>query len=167
MLSTVVAWFFLSTYSSPSANKSESTREPKPELSDTELLDPFSTEDFSDTARSFPTLGRQMPPLQYPQPSRQDLDQQQQQQQQPAGGSIKGEEERSIKEENEDEMRLRSLGIPPPLVEAEADDEDEDDEDVESTAWRDSGIGTGLDDGDRRMGVHRRRRELFGGSGRV
>lgn len=167
MLSTLVAWFFLSTYFSPSAIKSESTREPKPEPSDTELLDPFSTEDFSDTARSFPTLGRQMPPLQYPPPSRRDLDQQQQQRQQMASGSIKGEEERSIKEENEDEVRMRSLGVPPRLVEAEADDEDEDDEDVESTAWRDSGIGTGRDDGGRSTGVHRRRRELFGGSGRI
>lgn len=107
-----------------------------------------------------------MPPLQYPPPSRRDLDQQQQQRQRPAGGSVKGEEERSIKEENEGEVRLRSLGIPPSLVEAEADDEDEVDEDVESATWRDSGIGTGLEDGDRSMGV-RRRRELFGGSGRL
>lgn len=161
MLSALVAWFFLSTYFSPAAIKPESTGEPKPEPSDTELLDPFSTEDFSDTARSFPTLGRQMQPLQYPPPSRRDSDQQQ-----AAGSSIKDGEERSIKKE-EDEARLRSLGIPPPPpVEAEADDEDEDDE-MESAAWRDSGIGTGLDDADRNMGVHRRRRALFGGSGRL
>lgn len=45
-----------------------------------------------------------------------------------------------------------------PLV-AEADDEDEE-ENV--SAWRDSGIGTSLEEGDRR-GVQRRRKALFGG----
>lgn len=160
MLSALVAWFFLSTYFSPTAIKPESTGKPKPEPSDTELLDPLSTEDFSDTARSFPTLGRQMPPLQYPPPSRRASDQQQ-----PASSSIKDEEARSIKKE-EDEAQLKPSGISP-AVEAEADDEDEDDEEMESAAWRDSGIGTGLDDADRNMGVHRRRRALFGGNERV
>ena len=165
MLSALTAWFFLSTFFSPTAIKAEPTQRPKPELSDSELLDPFSTEDLSDTPRSFPTLGRQMPPLQYPPPSRRGLNQQE-----PVGGNIKDEEDRPIKkEEKEEEGELplrRSSGNPPTTVGAEADDEDEDDDDVESAAWRDSGIGTGLDDADRNMGVHQRRRALFGGRGR-
>lgn len=166
MLSALVAWFFISTYFSSAATKPEPTGGSKPEPSDTDFLDPFSTEDLSDTARAFPTLSRQMPPLHYPPPARREPDQPQQPPQ-PAGGGIKDDEERSIKKEEEDEVRLRSLGIPPPLLEPEADDEDEDDEDMESAAWRDSGIGTSRDDPDRNMGVHRRRRAPFGGSGRV
>ena len=57
-----------------------------------------------------------------------------------------------------DDRAIASASIQP--LGAEADDEDEDGETI--PPWRDSGIGTSLDDTDRRN-VQRRRRALFGG----
>ena len=71
------------------------------------------------------------------------------------------EDDPRVKKEEVDEIE-RTTGIQP-LV-AEADDEDEED-DAEVFSFRDSGIGTSLDEGDRR-GVQRRRKGLFGAGGR-
>ena len=146
ILSTFLAYVAISSFVSPSSSpppKDEPQASVKAENSDTdsETFNPLSTSDFSDTSRSFPTLGRQMP-LHFS--SR--------------GDALKHEEEdrQRIKEEEEIE---RTTGIHP-LV-AEADDEDEEDN---VAAWRDSGIGTSLEEGDRR-GVQKRRRALFGGRG--
>lgn len=151
MISTLAAWLVLSAYYSPSPP--ETTKRHcnitgpaiKTEPSDSEDFDPFSIEDLSDTSRSFPTLGRQMP-LHY---SRRKE------------AAIKKEEEKENVKREEEEAE-RPTGIPP--LNAEADDEQDEDEDVDLAGWRDSGIGTGLDDGGR-MGIERRRRALFGGPG--
>ena len=71
--------------------------------------------------------------------------------------ALKREEEERIKIKEEEEIE-RTTGIQP-LV-AEADDEDE--EAGDPLGWRDSGIGTSLEEGDRR-GVQRRKRNMFGG----
>lgn len=152
MLSMAVAWFVTSTYLGPGPSsmktgsnvktgsivKSESDPHDtamKRERSDSEAFDPTSMEDLSDTSRTFPTLGRQMP-LHFA--GRKD---------------VKKEEE--IKRE-EDEV-MRSTGVQP--LAAEADDE-EDDISQETTGFRDSGIGTGLDD-ERLASVQRRRKALM------
>ena len=102
----------------------------EPQDFDNKPLNPLSTSDLSDTARTFPTRGRQKP-LQFTSPAE-------------TGPVKKEEEEEEGAEENID---IRRLG-------AEADDEDEGY--AGSSTWRDSGIGTGVDE-DRR-GVQRRRR---------
>lgn len=153
ILSTLAAWLILSAYhSSPSlkAVKTDSdTAGPavKTESSDSENFDPFSTEDLSDTSRSFPTLGRQLP-LHY---SRRKE------------AAIKEEEEKeNVKKEEHGTGRSTEV----PLLAAEADDEQDEDDDMDLAGWRDSGIGTSLDDGGR-MGTERRRRALFGGQGKA
>ncbi|KAL9070384.1 MAG: hypothetical protein Q9161_004943 [Pseudevernia consocians] len=141
MISMAVAWFAISTYLGSSiAVKTESETNGsifKRERSDSDAFDPTSMEDLSDTSRTFPTLGRQIP-LHFT--GRKD---------------IKKEEE--IKRE-EDEI-LRSAGVEP--LSAEADDED-DDMSQETSGFRDSGIGTGLDD-ERLASVRRRREALMNG----
>ncbi len=148
IISTVVAWFIFSTYFS-STDHNTIKREPdldsftngtiKTEEDEDEAFDAFSTEDLSDTQRSFPTLGRQMP-LRYP------------------GRTSEVKREESQEEEIERTTGIRSLM-------GEADDEDEF---VEKRGGRtDSGLGTSLDeDGGRREGIQRRRNRLFGGGGR-
>ena len=145
MVSALVVWmaFSLSLSSRSTTPKSEPKRNGsaiKTELSDSERFDPFSTEDLSDTSRTFPTLGRQAP-LHFT-----------------GRGRLSKKEEEGIKREEEDVTR--SAAIDP--VNNEADDED--DEGRETTGWRDSGIGTSLEEGDRRDAVQRRRRVLFSGS---
>ena len=108
--------------------KSGSAIKAEPEALDSKLVNPLSISDLSDTARTFPTRGRQKP-LQFSSPS----------------------ESRAIKNEDEDNLE-RAADIQP--LGAEADDEDEGY--AGSSTWRDSGIGTGIDE-DRR-GVQRRRR---------
>ncbi len=110
----------------------------KSEPSDSDPIDPFSTEDLSDTSRSFPTLGRQMP-LHF---TRQDQSE----------AWIK-KDGRKVKLE-ELELQAPLTGIQPFV--AEADDEDE--EMQAGSSWRDSGIGTSLDDGDRSGAYGRQRR---------
>ncbi|KAA6410430.1 MAG: tubulin-tyrosine ligase [Lasallia pustulata] len=150
MASSGLAWVVLSSYLSAALTdpKSEdrdrdSTAAIKTEQSEysDEPLDPLSTEDLSDTSRTFPTLGRQMP-LRYT--GRHDA-------------AKREEEEARVKEEEIE----RTTGIQPLMAEAD----DEDDEDFGGTLGRDSGLGTSLDEGDRR-GVERRRKALFGGGGR-
>lgn len=148
MTTALIAWLILSFFMSPSstAPKSEPQRNRsiiKTEPSDSDQFDPFSTEDLSDTSRTFPTLGRQ-PPLHF------------------AGRNepMKKEEAAARVKKEEQEEVLGSAAIDP--LHNEADDE-EDDEERDTTGWRDSGIGTSLEEGDRRESVQRRRRALFGG----
>ncbi len=148
MLSMALAWLAISTYLGSSSSSSETVKSEsetqngsvvvKRERSDSDAFDPTSMEDLSDTSRTFPTLGRQMP-LHFT--GRKD---------------VKKEEE--IKRE-EDEV-LRSAEIQP--LAAEADDEDDDDFSQETSGFRDSGIGTGLDD-ERLASVQRRRKALMNG----
>lgn len=147
MIFTIAAWLILSArYSSPPSEevKSDTTSTGpviKTEPSDSEDADPFSTEDLSDTSRSFPTYGRQMP-LHF---SRRKE------------AASKGHTER-VKKEEEDFGD--SLGLPPLIAEADGEEEDKD---ITLGGWRDSGIGTSLDDRGR-MGIERRR-ALLGGQG--
>ena len=144
MVSMALAWFAVSTYlgsSSASVKEEEESNgsvavKRERSVSDA-AFDPTSMEDLSDTSRTFPTLGRQIP-LHFT--GRKD---------------VKREEE--IKRE-EDEV-LRSAESQPQA--AEADDE-EDDVSQETSGFRDSGIGTGLDD-ERLASVQRRRKALMNG----
>ena len=149
LTSTFFAYFFLSSYLSPGSPTPKSEPGPPiksdPSASDSEHFNPLSLSDLSDTSRTFPTLGRQMP-LHFS-----------------GRGEVRNrdEDDARVKQEEVDEIE-RTTGTQP-LV-AEADDEDEED-DGEVLSFRDSGIGTSLDEGDRR-GVQRRRKGLFGGGGR-
>ena len=119
-----------------SAPKSSKTIKPD---SDTT---PSSTEHLSDTLRTLPTSSRQQP-LHY-------------------SPRLKGEE---IKKEDEEEI-ARTTYLQP-LAGTEADDEDDEQfEEDAGMSFRDSGIGTSLDDGERRDGAQRRRRGPFVGLGR-
>ena len=146
MLSTFIAYLVLSSFvsptsSPPSNNEPQSSVKAEISDSDSEYFNPRSTSDFSNTSRTFPMLGRRMP-LHFS--TRSDAP------------KHEDEDNARIKEEEDIEM---TTGIQP-LV-AEADDEDEE----ESLGnWRDSGIGTSIDEG-RRSGVQKRRRALFGGGG--
>lgn len=154
MTSSFLAWLVLSSYLSSSSSSSltptksedreldsKTAIKTEPEEHSDEPFDPLSTEDLSDTLRTFPTLGRQMP-LRYT--GRHD--------------AAKREDEEARVKEEEIERTTRIQ----PLI-AEADDEDDDD--FGETLGRDSGLGTSLEEGDRR-GVQRRRKALFGGGGR-
>lgn len=145
MLSMLCAWFILSSYfdASPTRPKDEADANGshvKRERSDSDVHDPASLEDLSDTSRTFPTLGRQKP-LHFT-----------------GRGLVKKEEDEVIKRE-EDEV-MRSIDIQP--LAGEADDED-DDTMGELSGWRDSGIGTGLDE-ERLASVQRRRKAVAGSS---
>ena len=145
MLSMLLAYFVLSSNISTPQHTTKMDSETngsaiKQEPKDSETFDPTSFDDISDTPRSFPTLGRQMP-LQFIGRS----------------GSAKKEEDEQVKRE-EDEV-VRSTGIQPLVTEAD----DEDDEAAEATSsWRDSGLGTGIDE-ERIASVQRRRKALMGG----
>jgi seipin len=152
MTSSFLAWLALSTYFSSSSDEQGRVKQEvdstdgqangaiKTEEDDDESFDAFSTEDLSDTQRTFPTLGRQMP-LRFP------------------GRASEGVK----REETEEEKMERTVGIQPLI--GEADDEDEY---VERRGGRtDSGLGTSLDEeAGRRDGVQKRRNRLFGGGGR-
>lgn len=147
--STFLAYLLLSSLlSTPSVIKSpEPPTQVKHErsASESDRFNPLSTSDLSSTSRTFPTLGRQMP-LHY------------------SGRSEAAkyeDEDVKIKKEEMEEME-RTTGIQ--RLTTEADDEDEED-DHEAWSFRDSGIGTSLEEGDAR-GVQRRRKGLFGGGGR-
>lgn len=150
VLSSLLVWFVLGSFFS--GDKDEEPKKKgiaerdeviKSEEEDDDQFDPFSTEDLSDTSRSFPTLGRQMP-LHFS--SRR-------------GTLMKGEAEEEEKAKKEEEKVMASTNIQP--LGAEADDE-EDEEDRGIRSWRDSGIGTSLEETDRRTNIPRRRRSLFG-----
>ncbi|MCJ1253250.1 hypothetical protein MMC24_001061 [Lignoscripta atroalba] len=146
LTTTLLAYLILSSYiPTPSATTKSEPNHPiktEPSASDTEPFNPLSTSDLSDTSRTFPTLGRQMP-LHFS--SRHD------------GLKTEEEDRAHIKEEEEIE---RTTGIQP-LV-GEADDEDEEEDERDGVSFRDSGIGTSLEEGDRRAG-QRRRKALFSG----
>ena len=145
MISMTVAWFAISTYLAPPAKPNKKT-EPgsavKRERSDSDAFDPTSLEDLSDTSRTFPTLGRQTP-LHFS-GRRRDI--------------IKKEEEEGLADEV-----LQSTEVQP--LAAEADDEEEEEEEYDevsqgTSGFRDSGIGTGLDE-ERLASVQRRRKGLM------
>ena len=146
MLSMLLAWFLFSSYlATHTTTKRESLSDGgvrlKSEREDSETLDPTSLDDISDTPRAFPTLGRQMP-LQFTR--------------RPA---VVKTEDRNMKEEEE---TVQLTGVQPLIAEAD----DEDDDVTEGTSgWRDSGLGTGLDE-DRVTNVQRRRKALIGDRGR-
>ena len=150
MISMVVAWFAISTYLAPRPPPKEKT-EPgvtvKRERSDSDAFDPTSLEDLSDTSRTYPTLGRQAP-LHFS-GRRRDI--------------IKKEEEEEEEEGIEDEV-LRSTEVQPLAAEADDEEEEEEEEYDEisqgTSGFRDSGIGTGLDD-ERLASVQRRRKGLM------
>ena len=148
MLSSLVAWFVLSTFfasdkdGGPRKEESEDQSEDIKSEEGDEQFDPLSTEDLSDTSRSFPTLGRQMP-LHFS--SRRDT-------------SKRGQGEAEDKSKSEQDNVVASTNIQP--LGAEADDEEDEDE-LGVRSWRDSGIGTSLEEGDRRGNVQRRRRSFF------
>ncbi|KAL8994307.1 MAG: hypothetical protein Q9169_005680 [Polycauliona sp. 2 TL-2023] len=141
MISTLVAWLVLSSYLTQDATKVEK-REPdspriKAEDSDEEKYERSLTEGLSDTSRTFPSLGRHGA-LQFTR--RED-------------GAYKGADE-GVKQEDE---YIQSTGLLP--LAAEADDEDEG---VETSGFRDSGIGTSLDESQRRRVQRRKRGSLLG-----
>lgn len=115
--------------------------EPTPE---SETFDRGLLDDLSETTRTFPTIGRQRP-LRYP-PSR--------------------ESSTTIKREDDDTV-ADALIQPLQTAAGEADDEDDfEDEEGLGSGWRDSGIGTGVEEG-RAAGIQRRRKALMGsGAGR-
>lgn len=147
MFSAGLAWLLFHNSFVPTATKSEISepssngkRMKSEPLSDSDPIDPFSTEDFSDTSRSFPTLGRQIP-LHF---TRTD-------------SGIKREgsrREERAKLQQELESQAPNTGTQP-LAVTEADDEDDMDA---GASWRDSGIGTSLDDGDKSGPYWRQRR---------
>ncbi|KAI4288994.1 MAG: hypothetical protein L6R35_001740 [Caloplaca aegaea] len=139
MISALIAWLVLALYF-PSGSplvKEEPTRSViKREHSETEPYEPSLTEGLSDTSRTFPTLTRHTP-LYFS-----------------SRGESSGRSDELVKEE---EDVLQSTGVQPLI--AEADDEGEG---AETSGFRDSGIGTSLDE-DRRAQVQRRRKALSGG----
>ena len=148
MLSMLSVWLILSSYPTSAIPSNEPKPEPnqefhaengtvKRERSGSDAFDPTSVEDLSDTSRTFPTMGRQLP-LHFH--GRRDV-----------------KKEDDDDEDEKDVEVLQSTDIQP-LV-AEADDEGEG-----LTEWRDSGIGTGLDE-ERLASVQRRRKALLGNGG--
>ncbi|KAI4196408.1 MAG: hypothetical protein LQ350_006594 [Teloschistes chrysophthalmus] len=145
MLSALLAWFILSTYlpspePTPTAvtKKEEAPAAIKTEPSESEPYEPYLTEGLSDTSRIFPALGR-LKPLQFT----------------GRGGGDRGREEDPVKKEEEEEV-LQTTSVVQPLG-AEADDED-DDFGVAS-GFKDSGIGTSLDEAQRTAQAQQRRRK--------
>lgn len=140
MLSMILVWLALSVYQAedkpkvpPKDEESDGTVA-KSEPLDSDNFDPTSLEDLSDTSRTFPTFGRQKV-LHF--------------------AGRKKEEDEDIKREQDEVMNSADLQ---PLA-GEADDEDDDDL-GDISGWRDSGIGTGMDE-DRRAGIQRRRKAMM------
>ena len=171
--SALASWLILSVTASstPTQPRTEIKSESeiptiKSELSDSETFDPFSTEDLSDTSRSFPTFGRQTPLLFS---ARKEL-------------RLKEEErEREAMKEEERYLGGSQAATTAAAAAAEADDEDEDEDEADDIVigpdmihsgtggWRDSGMGTSLDDGMEAGRIGRRergrRRKGFPGMG--
>ncbi|KAI4221360.1 MAG: hypothetical protein L6R36_006966 [Xanthoria steineri] len=125
MFSALVAWLVLSSYIASDATEvkkeDQTPRKIKAEPSESERYEPSLTEGLSDTSRTFPTLGRHIPL------------------------HFAGREESARRGSNEGEKQvdevIQSTGLQPLI--AEADDEDEG---IEISGFRDSGIGTSLDE---------------------
>lgn len=145
MISAIIAWLMLASYVSPDSAAVKQERETTPaiktEPSESEPYEPSLTDGLSDTSRTFPSLGRHMP-LHFT--SRGE------------GSGARSEEQ--VKNEEKEDV-VQSTGVQPLI--GEADDEDEG---TETTGFRDSGIGTSLEE-DRRAQVQRRRKALFDNRG--
>jgi seipin len=164
MTSATIAWVLVSAYLSPPSSPEPKKEEPEPNghtnghhangtvktEEEDSPIDVFSTESLSDSQRTFPSFGRQMP-LRFPL------------------------REREIKRESESTERERGGGMEALAGQTgagEADDEDEDEKDEGAgdggrTRRSDSGIGTSMEEGaeERRRGVQRRSRLFGGGDG--
>ncbi|KAL8675826.1 MAG: hypothetical protein Q9186_007571 [Xanthomendoza sp. 1 TL-2023] len=141
MISTLIAWIVLSSYLSTgsTAVKEEPTSPKiKAEPSEAEKYEPSLMEGLSDTSRTFPTLGRHKP-LTFT--GRE-------------GGAHRGGDAQ-VKQEDE---VLESTGVQPLI--AEADDEDDT---IGTSAFRDSGIGTSLDEGQRARVQRRKKNATISG----
>ncbi|KAL8658238.1 MAG: hypothetical protein Q9226_001148 [Calogaya cf. arnoldii] len=140
MISALIAWLVLSSYLASDATvaKKEESASPriKAERSESEKDEPFLTEGLSDTSRTFPTLGRHVP-LRFT--GREEE-------------VRRGGDER-VKQEDE---VIESAGLQPLM--AEADDEDEG---IETSGFRDSGIGTSLDESQRARVQRRKKTSMF------
>lgn len=175
MTSALASWLILFSYFSSSSRqtpakvKSESPAPVfKTEPSDSETFDPYSTGDLSDTPRSFPTFGRQAP-LHFSDRREARLKEEQR--------------EREALREEEQYTGLQATSRLPATAAAaaEADDENEEEDDDDddddnrfdltagSSGWRDSGIGTSLNEGTGTGTVvgrrQRRRKGFVGGAG--
>lgn len=136
MISALIAWLVLSSYlssgSTPVKKQEPASPSIKAEPSESERYEPSLTEGLSDASRTFPTLGRHIP-LHFT--GRDE-------------GLRRGNDARM---KHEDEV-IQSNDIQPLL--AEADDEDEG---IETSGFKDSGIGTSLDEAQKAR-VQRRKR---------
>ena len=138
VLSMTAIWLALSSYFATSSYLAKAASETnstsiKQERSDSDVFDPTSYDDLSDTPRTFPILGRQMP-LHFI----------------GRNNSMKKQELDDLKKEADEVVETTNIQ---PLV-TEADDEGEDVKE-EMSGWRDSGIGTGIED--RAKSVQRRK----------
>ncbi|KAL8767502.1 MAG: hypothetical protein Q9209_006009 [Squamulea sp. 1 TL-2023] len=142
MISALVAWLVLSSYfvsDSTGGNKRESdSPKIKPEPSESEKYEPSLTEGLSDTSRTFPTLGQHIP-LHFT-------------------GRYEGAHIGSGERLKQQDEVIQSSGVQP--LTAEADDEDEG---IETFGFRDSGIGTSLDESQRARVQRRKRNSLSTG----
>ena len=138
MVSCAIAWMVISMVFSERGEEVREEGEKIKREGSEEEFDPTSLDSLSDTSRTFPTLGGQLP-LHFT--GRKD----------------------GFKQEEDDAQRAEDRVVESSSIQplgTEADDE----EDVEAImSWRDSGVGTSLEDTDRRASVQRRRKALFGG----
>ncbi|KAL9041268.1 MAG: hypothetical protein Q9180_001395 [Flavoplaca navasiana] len=141
MISALLAWLVLSYYltSDGTAMKEETTSlKIKTEQSESEKYEPSFLEGLSDTSRTFPAIGRHVA-LRF---NGRDED---------AGRGF----DEGVKQEDE---VIQSTGLQP--LTPEADDEDEE---IEKSGFRDSGIGTSLDESQRARVQRRKKGSLLGG----
>ncbi|KAL9610438.1 MAG: hypothetical protein Q9167_004863 [Letrouitia subvulpina] len=150
MLTSLLVWLILSMTLSPRPQqdrqpiKEQEAEHTKVKSEHEELREPTTpslTEELSDTSRTFPTLGRHMP-LHFPSRGR---------------SSVKEEErEEEVEFKREDEDVMDPPGVQP--LNGEADDEDEEERETAGHSFRDSGIGTSIDEEGRTQVQRRRRR---------
>ncbi|KAL8886492.1 MAG: hypothetical protein Q9215_005810 [Flavoplaca cf. flavocitrina] len=142
MISALLAWLVLSSYltSDSTAMKKEETTslKIKTEQSESEKYEPSLLGGLSDTSRTFPAIGRHVA-LRF---NGRDED---------AGRGFN----EGVKKEDE---VIQSTGLQP--LTPEADDEDEE---IETSGFRDSGIGTSLDESQRARVQRRKKGSLLGG----
>ncbi|KAL8862027.1 MAG: hypothetical protein Q9178_001482 [Gyalolechia marmorata] len=141
MVSALVAWLVLSSYLVPDSTVLKERQPASPQIkaepSESEKYDPSMTEGLSDTSRTFPMFGRHVP-LHF------------------TGREETARKESDKRVKQEDEV-IQSAGIQP--LTAEADEY----EGIETSGFRDSGIGTSLDEGQRARVQRRKKSSLFGG----
>ena len=170
MTSALASWLMLFSYFSSSSRQTLAKVKPesparliKTEPSDSETFDPYSMGDLSDTSRSFPTFGRQAP-LHFSDRREARLKEEQRERE-----ALREEEQYTGLQAT---SRLPASASAAAAAVAEADDENENDDDDDdrfdltagSSGWRDSGIGTSLNEGTgtgTRVGRRQRRRKSF------